>query len=160
MLYSMVYIFGPMNMQQTSKLVLSLYPKNVIRLGRIKTRLKLKSVPLTQWINAAIAEKLDREHPETNVPDSEYVPALVELSPAERHKLERLKAEQSALAASLAAFERPADPVALAMVEPPPPAVPAVPAVQNGDDAAFWGEDEEALDMERASVMLRRIRQR
>jgi len=159
----MVYIFDPMNTHQTSKLVLSLYPKNVIRLGRIKTRLKLKSIPLTQWINAAIAEKLDREHPETNVPDSEYVPALVELSPAERHKLERLKAERDALSASLAAFERPADPVALAMVKPAVeavPAVPAVPAAQNGEDAAFWGEGEEALDMEKASAMLRRIRQR
>jgi hypothetical protein len=151
-----------MNTHQTSKLVLSLYPKNVIRLGRIKTRLKLKSVPLTQWINAAIAEKLDREHPETNVPDSEYVPAMVELSPAERYKLERLKAERDALSASLAAFERPAAPVALAMVEPPPPAVqavPAVPAVPNGDDAAFWGDDDE-MDMEKAAAMLRRIRQR
>lgn len=157
----MVYIFGPMNTPQASKLVLSLYPKNVIRLGRIKTRLRLKSVPLTQWINAAIAEKLDREHPETNVPDSEYVPAPVELSAAERYKLERLKAEQLALAASLAAFERSPVQDAPAMDGPPPPAVPAVPAVpedQNGEDADFWGEDE--MDMERAAQMLRRIRQR
>jgi hypothetical protein len=155
-----------MNTHQTSKLVLSLYPKNVIRLGRIKTRLKLKSIPLTQWINAAIAEKLDREHPETNVPDSDYVPAMVELSAAERYKLEKLKAEQSALAASLAAFERSPVQDAPAMDEPPLPAVPAVPAVpaapeaQNGDGADFWGEGEEALDMEKAAQMLRRIRQR
>ena len=158
-----------MNTPQASKLVLSLYPKNAIRIGRIKTRLRLKSIPLTQWINAAIAEKLDREHPETNVPDSEYVPAMVELSAAERYKLERLKAEQTALAASLAAFERPpvqdapAVPAVPAMVDPPPPAVPAVPAVpaaQNGEDADFWGEPGEALDMDRAAAMLRRIRQR
>jgi hypothetical protein len=148
-----------MNTHQTSKLVLSLYPKNVIRLGRIKTRLTLKCVPLTQWINAAIAEKLDREHPETNVPDSDYVPALVELSAAERYKLEKLKAERDALSVSLAAFERSPVPVALAMAEPPPPAVPAVEAAQNGEDAAFWGEDEE-MDMGRAAQMLRRIRQR
>jgi hypothetical protein len=75
-------------------------------LDGLKRGSRLKSIPLTQWINAAIAEKLDRENPETNVPDSEYVPALVELSPAERYKLEKLKAEQTALAASLAAFER------------------------------------------------------
>jgi hypothetical protein len=72
-------MFGPMSTHQTSKIVLSLYPKNAIRIGRIET-LKLRSIPLTQWINAAIAEKLDRDHPETNVPDSEYVPAPVELS--------------------------------------------------------------------------------
>jgi hypothetical protein len=169
-------MFGPMSTHQASKIVLSLYPKNAIRIGRIKTRLRLKSIPLTQWINAAIAEKLDRENPETNVPDSEYVPALVELSPAERYKLERLKAEQSALAASLAAFERPAVKDAPAMAEPPPPSVEAVPAVEaveaveavpaveaveaavNGEDADFWGEDE--MDMDRAAAMLRRIRQR
>jgi hypothetical protein len=157
-----------MNTHQTSKIVLSLYPKNAIRIGRIKTRLKLKSIPLTQWINAAIAEKLDREHPETDVPDSEYVPALVELSAAERHKLEKLKAEQAALAASLAAFDVPAAPVAPAMDGPPSPAVPAVEAVpavpgdQNGGDADFWGEDETEteIDMDRAAAMLRRIRQR
>lgn len=147
-----------MNTYQTSKIVLSLYPKNAIRIGRIKTRLKLKSIPLTQWINSAIAEKLDREHPETDVPDSEYVPALVELSAAERYRLERLKAEQAALAASLAAFEVPAVKDAPAMAEPPPPAVPAVAAVQNGEGADFWGETD--LDMEKAAQMLRRIRHR
>ena len=165
-------MFGPMSTHQASKIVLSLYPKNAIRIGRIKTRLRLKSIPLTQWINAAIAEKLDRENPETNVPDSEYVPAMVELSPAERYKLEKLKAEQSALAASLAAFERSPAQDAPAMAEPPSPAVealdvpppPAVPEDQNGDDADFWGEDEtedeDDLDMEKAAQMLRRIRQR
>lgn len=147
-----------MNTPQASKLVLSLYPKNVIRIGRIKTRLRLKSIPLTQWINAAIAEKLDREHPETNVPESEYVPAPVELSPAERYKLERLKAEQAAIAASLAALERPPVPVALAMDEPPPPAVEAVEAAGNGGDADFWGETD--LDMEKAAAMLRSVRRR
>jgi hypothetical protein len=66
-----------------TRLLLNLYPVNSVRLNRIDHLLKMEGKSRTWWINAAVREKLDREHPETNCPESEYKPAPIPLgSPA------------------------------------------------------------------------------
>jgi hypothetical protein len=93
---------------------------------------------------------------------------LVELSPAERYKLERLKAEQAALAASLAAFDVPAA-QGCASDGRAAPASGASRASQRCQRCRrikmemmriFGASLKTALDMDRAAQMLRRIRQR
>lgn len=154
-------------MYKPKRVLLNIYVKESIRLDRIEYALKIKGISRTDWINRAIREKLDRDHPETNAMSADYVPAKIALdSPQAMEALRRLRKERETLDKALEAFEVPAAPVAPAMDGPPPPAVPAVPAVEaveaagNGEDADFWGEPETDLDMEKAAQMLRRIRQR
>lgn len=68
-----------------TRLLLNLYPVNSLRLGRIETRLKVEGKTRTWWINAAVREKLDRDHPETNKPEGEYVPEPIKLDTPEAH---------------------------------------------------------------------------
>jgi hypothetical protein len=167
-------------MYKPKRVLLNIYVKESIRLERIEYALKVRGISRTDWINRAIREKLDRDHPETNAMSADYVPAKIPLdSPQAMEALQRLRKERETLDKALEAFEVPAVKDAPALVMPPPPAAPAVPAVPaapaapaapavpavpavpaaaNGDDADFWGEDE--MDMDRAAAMLRRIRQR
>jgi hypothetical protein len=148
-------------MYKPKRVLLNIYVKESIRLERIEYALKIRGISRTDWINRAIREKLDRDHPETNATSADYIPAKIPLdSPQAMETLQRLRKDRETLDKALEAFDVPASPVAPALVEPPPPAVPAVPAAQNGEDADFWGEPGEALDMDRAAQMLRRIRQR
>ena len=62
-----------------TRLLLNLYPVNSVRLNRIDHLLKMEGKTRTWWINAAVREKLDRDHPETNCPESEYKPAPIPL---------------------------------------------------------------------------------
>jgi len=62
-----------------TRLLLNLYPVNSVRLNRIEHLLKMEGKTRTWWINAAVREKLDRDHPETNCPESEYKPAPIPL---------------------------------------------------------------------------------
>jgi hypothetical protein len=74
-----------------TRLLLNLYPVNSLRLGRIEARLKVEGKTRTWWINAAIREKLDRDHLETNKPEGEYVPVPLTLdTPRGRRMYEKL----------------------------------------------------------------------
>jgi hypothetical protein len=68
-----------------TRLLLNLYPVNSLRLERIEARLKVEGKTRTWWINAAIREKLDKDHPETNKPEGEYVPVPLTLDTPEAH---------------------------------------------------------------------------
>lgn len=145
-------------MYKPKRVLLNIYVKESIRLERIEYALKIRGISRTDWINQAIREKLDRDHPETNAMSADYVPAKIPLDSVQaKEALRRLRKERETLDKALQAFEVPADPVAPAMAEPPPEAVEAA---VNGGGADFWGEFEADLDMEKAAVMLRRIRQR
>ena len=144
-------------MYKPKRVLLNIYVKESIRLERIEYALKIRGISRTDWINQAIREKLDRDHPETNAMSADYVPAKIPLDSAQaKEALQRLRKERETLDKALEAFEVPAVKDAPAMAEPP---LEAVKAVDNGGDADFWGE-EEALDMEKAAAMLQRIRQR
>jgi len=146
-------------MYKPKRVLLNIYVKESIRLERIEYALKIRGISRTDWINQAIREKLDRDHPETNAMSADYVPAKIPLDSVQaKEALQRLRKERETLDKALQAFEVPADPVAPAMAEPPPEAAEAA---GNGEGADFWGEgEEEVLDMDRATAMLRRIRQR
>lgn len=77
MLYSEASM-KPAPLKET-RLLLNLYPVNSVRLNRIEHLLKMEGKTRTWWINAAVREKLDRDHPETNCPESEYKPAPIPL---------------------------------------------------------------------------------
>ena len=62
-----------------TRLLLNLYPVNSVRLNRIEHLLKMEGKTRTWWINAAVREKLDRDHPETNCPEEDYKPAPIPL---------------------------------------------------------------------------------
>lgn len=68
-----------------TRLLLNLYPVNSLRLSRIEARLKVEGKTRTWWINAAVREKLDRDHPETNCAESEYKPAPLTWDTPEAH---------------------------------------------------------------------------
>lgn len=84
-----------------TRLLLNLYPVNSLRLERIEARLKVEGKTRTWWINAAIREKLDKDHPETNKPEGEYVPALLTLdTPEAQNRYDRMVDQMSRLLGS------------------------------------------------------------
>ena len=140
-------------MYKPKRVLLNIYVKESIRLERIEYALKIRGISRTDWINQALREKLDRDHPETNAMSADYVPAKIPLDSAQaKEALQRLRKERETLDKALQAFE-----VVPAMAEPP---LEAVKAVDNGGESDFWGEPEADLDMEKATAMLRRIRHR
>lgn len=84
-----------------TRLLLNLYPVNSLRLGRIEPRLKVEGKTRTWWINAAIREKLDKDHPETNKPEGEYVPAPLKLdTPEEQARYQHMVEHMTKILAS------------------------------------------------------------
>lgn len=127
-----------------TRVLLSIYPKNALRLKRLEVLHKINGMTRTRWLNRAITEKLDREHPETDCPDADYTPAPIPLDSADaRNAYEVAQRQYEAARKQLEAFG------AAPMVEPLEKPVPVAKLAED-QETDFWQDN--AFEKVRANV--------